>query len=78
MALMASPNALPAASAPPCAPSPIAPAMRCRRRSRTTDSACALKSITAGRNMALRVPWCRRGSTPPRLWLSECTHPRPF
>ena len=26
-----------------------------------TDSAPALKRITAGRNMALSVPWCRRG-----------------
>jgi len=25
-----------------------------------------------------RVPWCSRGLTPPRLWLSECTQPRPF
>ena len=40
--------------------------------------ACALKRTTAGRNMALSVPWCSRGSTPPRLWLSECTQPRPF
>ena len=25
----------------------------------------------------MSVPWCRRGFTPPRLWLSECTAPNP-
>ena len=34
--------------------------------------------MTAGRKTALSVPWCSRGSTPPRLWLSECTQPSPF
>ena len=28
--------------------------------------------------MALSVPWCSRGSTPPRLWLRLCTQPSPF
>ena len=52
--------------------------MRSSRLSFCTDSACALNRTTAGRNMAFKVPWCRRGSTPPRLWLSEWTQPRPF
>ena len=34
-----------------------------------------VERTTAGKNMALSVPWCRRGFTPPRLWLSECTAP---
>jgi hypothetical protein len=29
-------------------------------------------------HIAFSVPWCNRGFTPPRLWLSECTQPRPF
>ena len=53
-------------------------AIRCRRCSARTLSASALKRTTAGRNMALSVPWCRRGFTPPRLWLRLCTQPRPF
>ena len=57
---------------------PMAWAMRFRRFSFLTDSAEALKLITAGKNMAFKVPWCRRGLTPPRLWLSECTQPKPF
>lgn len=58
---------------------PIAvPAYRGERFVMLNASACALKRMTAGKNMALSVPWCRRGFTPPRLWLSECTAPRPF
>ena len=53
-------------------------AMRCRRCSVWMDAAGALNRITAGRNMAFSVPWCSLGSTPPRLWLRECTQPRPF
>ncbi len=53
-------------------------AMRARRRSFFMDSASALKRITAGRNMAFKVPWCSLGFTPPRLWLRLCTAPRPF
>ena len=56
----------------------IACAMRSSRRSLLTLSASALKAITAGRNIALSVPWCSRGFTPPRLWLRLCTQPRPF
>ena len=58
---------------------PIACAMRSRRRSFASMSArCALNLTTAGRNIALSVPWCSFGLTPPRLWLRLCTQPRPF
>ncbi len=45
-----------------------------------TDRVAPLIAVptTAGRNMAFNVPWCKRGFTPPRLWLRLCTQPRPF
>ena len=62
----------------PALPRPMACAMRSRRFSFCTDSAPALKRTTAGRNMALSVPWCRRGFTAAQAVAQRMHGAQPF
>jgi hypothetical protein len=57
----------------------MACAMRCRRLlGAGCDSAVGVEYHHRGQEHRVEVPWCSRGFTPPRLWLSECTQPKPF